>query len=77
MLPKLLLYILRDSRDFIVVLAAELLLECRADVRARDSQLNTALHHACRNKHSDCALMLLDRVQHAGVINMVNKQRRT
>jgi len=63
------------SRGHIRIL--ELLMEHRADVRARDSQLNTALHHACRNKHSDCALALLDRVQHPAVINMINKQRRT
>uniref|UniRef100_A0A1B6M6N2 Uncharacterized protein n=2 Tax=Graphocephala atropunctata TaxID=36148 RepID=A0A1B6M6N2_9HEMI len=58
-------------------LILELLLEYRADVRAKDSQLNTALHHACSNRHSDCALMLLERMQHSNIVNMANKQCRT
>lgn len=58
-------------------LCVELLLDCKADIRACDNQLNTALHHACKNKHVDCAMLLLERIHDSAIINMANKFKRT
>lgn len=68
----------------------ELLLEWKADVRAIDSNKNTALHLACQRRHSAAASLLLNWIESLGssdtdkntsqrvsVINMINKQQRT
>lgn len=70
----------------------ELLLEWKANVRAVDSNKNTALHLACQRRHSAAASLLLNWIESLGasdtdkntsqsqrvsVINMINKQQRT
>jgi len=70
----------------------ELLLEWKADVRAVDSNKNTALHLACQRRHSAAASLFLNwieslgssdtdkntsQLQRVSVINMINKQQRT
>lgn len=72
-------------------LSTELMLEWKANVRAVDSNKNTALHLACQRRHSAAASLLLNWIencisdtdkntsqsQRVSVINMINKQQRT
>ncbi|GJQ85972.1 hypothetical protein Trydic_g21818 [Trypoxylus dichotomus] len=55
----------------------ETLIDSKADVTLYDKNGNTALHTACLRKHSNAALLLLERVDDPKVINAVNNECKT
>ncbi|XP_046387890.1 serine/threonine-protein phosphatase 6 regulatory ankyrin repeat subunit A-like [Ischnura elegans] len=60
----------------------EILLDWKADVSAIDNEGATALHHACMQCNSECALLLLERMgedpsQTAHIVNIRNRRGQT
>lgn len=55
----------------------EILIKHRSDVMACDTKGNTALHWACLKKHSHSALLLLEYVNDAKMVNVTNSEMKT
>jgi len=59
-------YVMSYTRILTQLHPIELLLEWKANVRAVDSNKNTALHLACQKRHSTAAALLLNWIESLG-----------